>query len=256
MLNVLTNQEIEQLKQFRFTTEQKPSALSISLDELLNEQKLLSYLEQVKTKIGSPNLKVAASIFMKRYSFLAVIYFYGISVWNKKLDISFQNVSLQSVEADQWIPQFYFHHLHTELANENREVLLEKWIQFFFSENATVLISNLSKVTKQSELILWENLAIYLFWLYESVLVKIENEEELRTRAKEDFQLIVNGSAGLLFGNDQDNPIKRFYCDKRCLADSQEEVRVRKTCCLTYLLDGGCKTCKTCPRTCCARAKV
>lgn len=83
MLNELTNQEIKQLKQFRFTTEQKPSALSISLDELLNEQKLLCYLEQVKTKIGSPNLKVAASIFMKRYSFLAVIYFYGISVWNK-----------------------------------------------------------------------------------------------------------------------------------------------------------------------------
>ncbi|MFJ8236219.1 (2Fe-2S)-binding protein [Ureibacillus sp. NPDC094379] len=255
MLNVLTNQEIEQLKQFRFTTEFRPSELSISLHELLDEQKLLCYLEQVKTKIGSPNLKVAASIFMKRYSFLAVIYFYGISMWNKKLDISFRNVSLQSVDSDQWLPQFYFHHLQTELANELREDQLEKWTQFFFSENATVLISNLSKVTKQSELILWENLAIYLFWLYESVLAEVENEK-LRTRAKEDFQLILNESACLLFGNYQENPIKKFYCDKRCLADTQEEVRVRKTCCFSYLLDGGCKTCKTCPRTCCVRDKV
>lgn len=249
MLDVLTNEEIEQLKQFRFTTEKKSSELSIRLSELLEEQKLLCYLEKVRSYIGAPNLKVTASIFMKRYAFLAVIYFYTITAWNKKLDISFHNIMLQTEEADLWLPKFYFQHTQIETATEDRGERFEKWLELFFSKHTNVLITQLSNVTKQSKLVLWENIAVYVFWLYESVLAHGDNEQ-VKQRAKEDFYYIVNEVSGMRFGDCNENPIKRYYCDKSCLADESEEVRVRKTCCFSYLLGDGCKTCKTCPRTC------
>ena len=249
MLDVLTNEEMEQLKQFRFTTEKKASELSISLNELLEETKLLCYLEKLRSYIGAPNLKVTASIFVKRYAFLAVIYFYTITAWNKKLDISFHNIMLQTEESDLWLPKFYFQHIQIETAAENREALFEKWLTAFFSDHTNVLITQLSNVTKQSKLVLWENIAVYVFWLYESVLAQLDNDQ-LRTRAREDFHYIVNEASGMLFGCCDENPIKRYYCDKSCLTNESEEVRVRKTCCFSYLLGNGCKTCKTCPRTC------
>ena len=47
MLDVLNKDEIVQLRQFRLTTEEKLSELSIPLNELLDENVLLRYLEKV-----------------------------------------------------------------------------------------------------------------------------------------------------------------------------------------------------------------
>lgn len=247
MLNVLNDDEIVQLKQFRFTTGERVSKFSIPFNDLLDENILLGYLEKVGNHIGSPNLKVTASIFTKRYAFLAVIYLYGITVWNKKLNISFQNITLQTDEREViWLPKFYFHNAEIEIMKENRYEWREKALEFFFSENVNVLINQLSKVTKQSKLILWENIAIYLFWLYESVLQKLD-DEELRNRAKSDFHYLVYQAPGNLFGSYSENPIKRYYLDKRYIENLQEEVRVRTTCCFSYLLEGATHRCKTCP---------
>ena len=50
MLDVLNKDEIEQLRPFRLTTEEKLSDLSIPLNELLDENVLLRYME----KVGAP----------------------------------------------------------------------------------------------------------------------------------------------------------------------------------------------------------
>ncbi len=248
MLDVLKKHEIVQLRQFRLTTEEKLSELSISLNELLDENVLLRYLEKVGGHIGSPNLKVTASIFVKRYAFLAVIYLYGITAWNKKLNASLNNIRFQTKETDDlWLPEFYFDTINIEIAKENRYEWREKALKEFFSENAHVLINQLSKVTKQSKLILWENIAIYLFWLYESVLPKLD-DEELRNRAKEDFHYLVYETPGSLFGNYHANPISRYYDNKMYNEHLQEEVRIRTTCCFNYMLDNSKNFCKTCPR--------
>ena len=104
--------EIEQLKRFRFSTKGRFSDLSFPLNQVSDDQALLQYLEKVGAHIGSPNLKVTASVFVKRYAFVAVIYLYGISAWNKKLDASLTNISLQTEKTDDlWLPTFYFHKL-------------------------------------------------------------------------------------------------------------------------------------------------
>jgi ferric iron reductase protein FhuF len=250
MLDVLNKNEIEQLIPFRLSTEEKVSELSIVLNEILDDRAMLRYLEKVGAHIGSPDLKVTASIFVKRYAFIAVIYLYGITAWNKKINTSFNNIRFQTDEAeDIWLPEFYFNSTNIEIAQENRYIWREKALKDFFSNNVDVLIDQLSKITKQSKLILWENIAIYIFWLYESVLQKLD-DGELRNRAKEDFHYLVYETPGSLFGNDHENPIKRFYSNKRYVENLQAEVRVRTTCCFSFLLDGAPKRCKTCPQTC------
>src|SRR4051794_228761 len=117
MLDVLNKNEIEQLRPFRLSTEEKVSELSIPLNEILDDRALLRYMEKVGAHIGSPNLQVTASIFVKRYAFLAVIYLYGMTAWNKKLNASLKNISIQTEEAeDLWLPKFYFHNIKIKIA--------------------------------------------------------------------------------------------------------------------------------------------
>jgi ferric iron reductase protein FhuF len=248
MFDFLKEDEIKQLKPFRFTPEENSSKLSIPLKELLDDKILLEYIEKIGVQIGSPNMKVTASIFVKRYAFLAVIYMYSISTWNTKIDISFDNISLQIEEAENmWMPKFYFYNTKVERARDDRNAWREKAIKDIFAKHIHILIVQLSKLTKHSELVLWENISIYVFWLYETILLKSDSEE-VRERAKEDFQYLVLDATGNLFGDYHENPIKRYFVQKRYIEQLKEEVRVRKTCCFSYLLEGSSKRCKTCPR--------
>lgn len=255
MLDVLTKDEILELEQFRLTTEEKLSELSVPLNELLDENVMLEYMEKIGKSIGSPNLKVTASIFTKRYAFLAVIYLYAITAWNKKLNVSLDKISIQSeMGKEQWLPKFNFQDLTIDVVENNRNEWRLKALREFFSENVFVLIDQLAKVTRQSKHIIWENFAIYIFWLYESVFPKNE-DREIRTRAKEDFYYLVYEAPGNVFGMNQENPIKKYNHDKRYIEHLQEEVRIRTTCCFSYLLEGASKRCKTCPQNCSVKRK-
>lgn len=250
MHEALDKSKIEQLRQFRFATEVELSELSIELNRLKDEAVLIRYLENLGLHIGSPNLRVTSSIFVKRYAFLAVIYLYALTAWNKKLDVSLHNLILQTKkEEDIWQPMFYFQSMVVQEATEDRNEWREEALKELFSKNIHGLINRLSKVTKQSKLILWENISLYIFWLYETVLLKSE-DDQLRNRAKQDFNFLVQEAPGSLFGNYPTNPIKQFYVNKRYINHLQDEVRVRNTCCLSYSLMGKTKYCKTCPLIC------
>ncbi|WP_428910516.1 IucA/IucC family C-terminal-domain containing protein [Niallia sp. Krafla_26] len=250
MFEVITEDEIQQLKPFRFTTKEDFSHLSIPVIDLLDDRTLLNYLEKIGVRIGSPSLKVTASIFIKRYAFLAAIYLYSISSWNKKIDISFTHIKLQTDEAaNGWIPTFYFDHTKLEWARDERYEWREEAIQAFFAKHVDPLVVQLSRLTKLSKLVLWENIAIYIFWLYESILLKSDSEE-VRERAKKDFHYLVKEAPGNLFGDYDENPIKRYFVPKRYIGHLKEEVRVRETCCFSYLLESSPKRCKTCPHIC------
>lgn len=243
MLDILNKDEMVQLQQFRLTTE-KRTERSILLNKLVDETNLLRYLEKVGEYIGSPNVKVTASIFVKRYAFLAVIYLYGMTAYNKKLNVCLNNISIQTEEVkDMWLLKFYFDNNKIEIAKQNRYEWREKALKDFFSENVNVLFEKLLEVTKLSEIIVWENISIYLFWLYESVFPKVDNEE-IRKRAEEDFYYLVFDAPSHLFGNYQENPITRYFRNEYL----QEAIRVRTTCCFSYLLEGATNRCKTCPK--------
>ncbi|WP_191090800.1 IucA/IucC family C-terminal-domain containing protein [Niallia endozanthoxylica] len=250
MPDFLNRAEIEELSQFRLTTEKNASDQSIRLHELFDDYVLLKYLEWAGTYIGSPDVKVTASLFVKRYAILAVISLYAMTAWNKKINMSFQNISLQTQEGDKiWLPQFYFHQMSVETFCTERERFREEVIKDVFTNHMYVMISQISKVTKQSKQIFWENISIYLFWLYETAFTKID-DIEIEKRANEDYHYLINEAPGSLFGDCRENPLKKFYDNKKYEDQNGVEIRIRTTCCLNYRLEGPAIYCNTCPRKC------
>ena len=86
----------------------------------------------------------------------------------------------------------------------------KKRLKEFFSKNIHILIDQLSKVTKQSKLILWENIAIYIFWLYETVLHKIRGRRNTESSKEKIFIISFLKLLKALFGNDHDKSDKKI----------------------------------------------
>lgn len=257
MDKTFTSEEIEQLANYRLSTELKDrsSKLSVRIEDLLDDDILLQFMQDTSKHIGSPNMKVTASMFSKRLAFLCAIYLYSMSAFNKKLNISLDKIFLQTDETDPiWLPTFYFEQLKVEIGGVERREWREEGLEDFFSNTISPLITKISKETKQSKLILWENIAIYIFWIYETILAQHENEE-VRVRAKEDFHFLVQEAPGQLFGKHHENPIKRHYHDKTYVEHLGEEVRVRTTCCFYYLITDTSQRCRICPQTCNVKKK-
>jgi ferric iron reductase protein FhuF len=241
MDNVLTDIEIQALEKLRLKRKLESAT---NMGDLLNQDNMAEFLNKLMGSIGAPTVKIAASIFMKRYAFLAVVSLYSMTVWNKKLNVTFPNVEIKEIVQDQeWLPSFTLKDLSVQIGNEeNRAKWREGVFQDLFANHLSVLIDHLREVTNISEAVLWENIAVYLFWLYESVLKDVDNKNVLN-----DFQFLFSEANGGLFGAYQQNPLQRFNTEKTFVEEFQEEVRIRKTCCFSYQLKVNGHRCKVCP---------
>lgn len=258
MDNFFSETELSQLKNYRFTLEKvhQESELSITLSELLQKDQLRTFISRASDHIGSPNIKVTASMFIKRYAFLTAIYLYAMTAFNKRFHIRLEHMHLQTDEQDPlWLPTFYFSEWRISEHTDDRGQWRYEAIADFFSNIVTPIVESVRMESKQSKLVLWENIAIYIFWLYETVLAEHEDEEVCQ-RAVEDLQFIAQLAPGSLFGHYHENPIKRHFHDKRYIPELGEEVRVRTTCCFFYALTGTPDRCKICPQTCNRPKKV
>ncbi|QPA32844.1 siderophore-iron reductase FhuF [Thermaerobacillus caldiproteolyticus] len=236
---LLSPDEIKALEKFRLSTTRTASLLSIRVDRLFHERTLLSYLEAVQQKIRAANKTVAASIFMKRYSFIAVMSLYAMSVWNKRLSLSFDRIWIETDDEEKaWLPTFRFEKLEYEVTDGNRNAWRQETIRLLFAEHIFPVIEQLQKMTKISPLTLWENTAIYIFWLYETLL-KDEALEDINARLRDDFQFVVQQADGTLFGSYPKNPLGRFWKETN-------GIRQRTTCCLHYQTAAR-SHCRTCP---------
>lgn len=252
MGNIFSETELNQLKNYRFTLEKvhEESDLSIRLNELIQKDQLRTFISRASEHIGSPNVKVTASMFIKRYAFLSAIYLYAMTAFNKRFHIQLEHMHLQTDEQDPlWLPTFYFSKWRISEPTGDRDQWRYEAIADFFSNIVTPIVESVKTESKQSKLLLWENIAIYIFWLYESVLAEHE-DEEVCGRAVEDLQFIAQLAPGSLFGHYHENPIKRHFHDKRYIPELGEEVRVRTTCCFFYALTGTPDRCRICPQTC------
>jgi len=253
MSNLLLETEIEQLKEFRFSNQQFQSNLSSPVIEFLEEEKIKQYLEDVQQKISAPDKRVAASMFMKRYGFFAVLNLYAMTVLNKRLNVSLTNISLETSDEEEiwyWNPKFYFFNLHTVSGpSESREQWRNETIRAIFHENIHKVLMALSEHSGLSKKVLWENVAIYVYWLYESVLARPKFDEK-REMIQDDFSYLVKNAEGELFGPIDFNPLSRYYGIKVYRPEYEQNIRTRTTCCLYYKTKSTGDRCKTCPLNC------
>lgn len=216
---------------------------SVSAVDLLDVDICTDYLNRLSLLLGSPSNMVTASQFLKRYAFLtAAPLLYAMSVYNRGLDFSIKNCSLESSLDFPRLDHVSLIHVDAVIPVTNiRQVWRDAVIQALFAENIGKIIQVMSKVAKVPKLILWENVAIRVFSLYEKRISETE-DQEVQARAQADFQYLIHHASGALFGEKR-NPISRFYSKPTLSSNVNSPIRVRKTCCFYYDIVEYCSNC-------------
>lgn len=250
--NKLTENELHELRRFRLTTEKSKGDLSFPTADLLKTEALKPLLQRLKSRIEAPNHLVASSILMKRYAFFPVIYLYALTKWNKQIVIDPEDVYLEDAEKNgMWLPEIRIEPIQVKpCSNGNsRDEFREEAIQYLFKNHLYPLITALNRETKVSKMVLWENLAVYMFWLYETIF---NGETTFKDRIRSDFHYIFKEAEGALFGPYKHNPLTSFDSKKVQIEEDGPEIRIRKTCCYSYMLlkERESAHCGTCPVKC------
>lgn len=223
------------------------SSLSCSARDLLNEHKCQQILEQLAEQLGGTSLTVAASQFVKRYTYMVMVpALFAMSALNKGFDLALDNVGIHLDRLEKTPPfSAQLKEWSATKPGSDRDAWRQRLITQLIEQHALPLWRQLHRLTGVPLSILWENMAIYVYWLYETKLSDLIGKA--KQRAEADFQYLLYEVPASLF-QEKVQPLKRYYSPKCQPAHAPEPIRVRRTCCLYYKV--GDTTCKTCPRNC------
>lgn len=238
------------LSNFRFTTE--TSALpkgSIHAVDFLDHEKAAAYLDAFTTIIRSPSRAITASQFAKRYSFSIIAAgLYAMTMYNKRLDLTIENSYIEfSIEDGHWLPNIRLADFNVTAPDEqNRDNWRDETIKTIFADNLSQVWRSLAETAHIPPAILWENAAVYVYWLYETKM-KADVREEEKSRVLQDFLYLLRKAPAALFG-ESENPLTTYYGPRFSVPHSEEPVRFRQTCCFYFRLPSSTGYCQTCPK--------
>ncbi|KWX69920.1 IucA/IucC family C-terminal-domain containing protein [Paenibacillus jilunlii] len=224
------------------------SAYSVKASELIEVQACSDYLDRLSVLLDSPSRGVTASQFIKRYAFLtAVPLLYAMTVYNKGLDFSAGNCWLASPPGYSWLEYVSLAEANAAMPETGeRQGWRDMLLQALFAGNLGRLIQVMSGVAHVPKAILWENVAVRVFSLYEKRIgLSVDPQEKARGQA--DFQYLIEQAPGALFG-EKHNPLRRFYSRPASSPVTGSPLRVRKTCCFYYEVAGSADYCSNCPK--------
>lgn len=218
-------------------------------DELFDPVRSTAFLDELGPQIGSPSRAVTASMLGKRHSFLATgASLYAMSVHNRAFDMSPGNVRVDPThDGKLWRSRLLLQDLHTCPAPDDaqaRHAWRDAMIAQLFGAHLAPLWRTLCAVSKLAPRILWENMAVRVYSLYENRMPGDATPAQ-RTRIAEDFSYLVGDAPGALFGLDH-NPLARYFFPVTPVAGDEDGIRYRKTCCLYDKLPSG-ELCSACP---------
>ncbi|MBD3922465.1 (2Fe-2S)-binding protein [Paenibacillus sp. PR3] len=222
---------------------------SIAAVDLLDPDQCLAYIERLKDIYETDSQMATASMFAKRYSYLTIASgLYAMSLFNKGLDYSIENCHLESIrQGAAWLPKVRLAQWEAHTPERCRNEWRDRVIKNIFADNLAKAWRALAKTAKISPAILWENTAIYVYYLYENRLEQGATPKQI-ARIRDDYEYLLNEAPAHLFG-ESNNPLTRFNTPKRLTAASEEPVRLRKTCCFYYVVaDDPEDYCHSCPK--------
>ncbi|MBU1294880.1 MAG: (2Fe-2S)-binding protein [Gammaproteobacteria bacterium] len=247
----LLAEEWEVLAAFGLKLYQEDEPLAIDSSKLLDDDLCLETLHNIMPELGAPNLKVTASLVIKRVAFLTLApVLYAMSSFDKGLDASLENSVFEyPLENKMWLSKMPLK--MTEVSvwkgsdKEDRNAWRNEILSKVFLGHLTLLVEQFYRLTKVSRRILWENVAVRVFSIYEQrILVNVV--EEMRSKAQADYAYLLDKSTTDLFGLNE-NPLTAFYRDKQLTALSENPIRVRRTCCFYYQATEPPVYCGSCP---------
>lgn len=223
---------------------------SIPSNRLLSASECSHYIDRVSRLFDAGDRAVGGSLFAKRYSYMtAVPVLYAMSIYNKGLDASIDNCSIESKfrEDGIWLPGLRLADWRTTTAPErDRREWRDRVLSGLFEGNIARLWRSLSKANRISAATLWENTAVNVYWLYEKRITEATASAEKLERVRDDYDYLLS-APGDLFG-ERTNPLAKFHSAKVKLPEYEQPIRIRKTCCLYYLTEGERSYCSICPK--------
>ncbi|MCM3618911.1 (2Fe-2S)-binding protein [Sutcliffiella horikoshii] len=248
MMSTLTQQEFRFLEEScRFVAGEAEVEDTISLHSLIHDG-TEEYLLKVQDALGTDEMDVAASLLMKRLGFLAVNCLLSMSAFNKTLKVDPSTIWIDScIENDIWLPKLRYTKVQALEAGtfEIREAWRQHHFEELFGGIFSPLINRMAKEAKVSRQTLWENVVLYVYWMYESILPNLEMDMPYQ---EEDFSSLLEADPAY-FGMRR-NPAATFYKPKTFVEKHQAEMRVRTTCCYYYKTNSEGSRCSTCPLNC------
>ncbi|SFX02952.1 Ferric iron reductase protein FhuF, involved in iron transport [Thermoactinomyces sp. DSM 45891] len=219
---------------------------SFPLSDLLEEKPREQVLRQIKDLLGTANLSVASSMLVKRISFAFLIPLALFSLYQKRVTGSTWNVSLLTpLESDSlWVPSIVMDLSEVQEVNaENRSSERTELFRWMFQQHFAPWVNGIRCSVNISEITLWENVFVYIKWMYQTMRGEASSVE-CKRQIEEDYQALISDPT-LSLDQKGTNPFIAF---------SQESfTHNRKTCCLAYLTSLRPQHCKTCPVNCSAR---
>ncbi|SHO59263.1 IucA/IucC family C-terminal-domain containing protein [Vibrio quintilis] len=223
------------------------SPLSLDAVGLTEDATCMQILQAIMPALGAPNLKVTASLVLKRFAFLTLApLLYAMSRLNQGLDVSLNNCVFEyPLENRIWRSGLPLKNVRFSLVSEEREPWRETLLRQAFQGNLSQLVSQLHRLTRTPEKVLWENVAVRVFSIYERRIM-IGMPDEITAQVQADYRFLLNPQTTDIFGL-KVNPLSGFHHRKIKAPGCDEPVRVRRTCCYYYRATEPARYCSNCP---------
>lgn len=252
MINSLQPEQYQVLADnYRLTREvTEDRTYCLPFTDLLDPDKSQAYLEKVSKIYETDSSVATVSMFAKRYAYLVIAAnLYAISYFNKAYNLELENGDMESeYHGGAWLPKARLRDWTlTEPVPGRRAEWRDEVLERMFAGNLSRVWAALAKHAKVPKSILWENTAIYVYWLYEKNFGEGAHPKQ-QQQLEEDYHYLLHGAPAHLFGEKR-NPLMQFNSPKIARSGYEQPLRVRKTCCFYYITsDKQDDYCSTCPK--------
>ncbi len=205
-------------------------------------------LQSLTPVIGSPSLRITASLLSKRLAFLTTaVSAYAMSAYDRGLNLSVDNVYLEYGHREGvWQSRLPLRDLSvTTPALAQRETWRQQLMQQLFAQLLAPLWHSFAAASKVPLPVLWENTAVRVYSLYERRLAKIDCPQR-QAVIRADFHYLLHHAPTQVFGI-KENPLARNLWPKQLLTPDAPPVRFRKTCCYYHKASTPQEFCTVCP---------
>ncbi|SFL80301.1 Ferric iron reductase protein FhuF, involved in iron transport [Gracilibacillus orientalis] len=213
----------------------------VPVKNLLQETTCRQFLQKQMKNWHAPHIVVAASMFAKRYAYMAVSSTLFSLVQHQTVCCLTVDKLLYGENHMLQIPLDEINLL--QIKDENREKQYETLFSRLFAEQITPLFEVMQKVSKIKSSVLWENIAVRINSIYQKLLAQDLTDKQ-KKQVYQDFIYLKNAN-GAIFGL-RENPIRDYL-----KIDQELEKRpCRVTCCLFHRLEKKNEDltyCKVCP---------
>ncbi|MBM7839868.1 siderophore-iron reductase FhuF [Alkalihalobacillus xiaoxiensis] len=232
----MKNRRLEELSQFN--VQSRPSGQeAVTVENLSINENSRAFFTAYMNKIQAPNLKIAASLFIKHYARVTIV---PTLAHLAKENGAFRLPPAQISLAENY-KTLYVRDLDSLWVDCSSEASREQLLSELFAQHITPFLKAIKETTAVSHRILWENVAVRINSHYRKML-KADPDKEVEKQLIADFNFLKQADGRLFHCND--NPLSSFLQ----LEHDGTPLKQRRTCCFNYLV-GKQEYCTICPLT-------